>query len=178
MSRRLLVTLKAMVMLLPYSVVSISLLIGGHSESAERWLVRSTSASPWQEGQSRATKGRLLVVAIFGVGLGLLAWLGLLLSGPNTVRNVLLYGLTDGGSTETSWGGPTLAGAWATHAAIALALLPVYFVIFTGILALQRRLLFRYIRGDRSERWAAPVAALLIGAGALFLVALIHQLSS
>ncbi|SCG62051.1 hypothetical protein [Micromonospora coxensis] len=77
--------------------------------------------------------------------------------------NVLAYpwreqlvgsGPTDGGYAE-SWGGPTLAGAWATHAGLTLALVvPVVAWAVRGLTAVQRRLTDAL--PDRAEAGAAP----------------------
>ncbi len=68
---------------------------------------------------------------------GLLCWVLVVPAGPNTVRNVLLYPLTDGSTAARSWGGPSLAGAWAVHAALALVLLPLELWALRGLTGLQ-----------------------------------------
>ncbi|MEV4479899.1 hypothetical protein [Micromonospora coxensis] len=55
-------------------------------------------------------------------------------------EQLLLPGPTDGGYAD-SWGGPTLAGAWATHAGLVLALVvPAVAWAVRGLTAAQRRL--------------------------------------
>ncbi len=92
----------------------------------------------------RRVTGRLLGVpavprdrfpyALLSVPLGILGlWLAAML-GPNTVRN-LLYGVFAGDGYATAWGGPTLAGAWAVHAVLALALVPVGLWLVRGLTA-------------------------------------------
>lgn len=49
------------------------------------------------------------------------------------------------GSLEDSWGGPTLAGAWAVHAAGGLAFLFLNPWLVRGLTALQGRLLRRVL---------------------------------
>lgn len=41
------------------------------------------------------------------------------------VVSTVFYPVWDAGNLQTSWGGPTLVGAWLTHAALALAVLLV-----------------------------------------------------
>ncbi|SCG68149.1 hypothetical protein [Micromonospora halophytica] len=77
--------------------------------------------------------------------------------------NVLAYpwrellvrsGQADGGYAD-SWGGPTLAGAWATHAVLLLTLVvPVIAWAVRGLTAVQRRL--TDARWHRAEAEAAP----------------------
>ncbi|MGB2570432.1 hypothetical protein ACPFP2_18570 [Micromonospora citrea] len=68
-------------------------------------------------------------------------------------EQLLLPGPTDGGYAD-SWGGPTLAGAWATHAGLILALVvPVVAWAVQGLTAVQRRLTGTR---HRSEVEAAP----------------------
>jgi len=115
-----------------------------------------------------------LTYAILSVPFGLVGlWLALMI-GPNTVRN-LLYGFFVDGSYATSWGGPTLAGAWTVHAALALLLVPVGLWLVRGLTALQRRLADALLGGRRLPvAAAAGSVAVLLGAG-LFLTAWLHQ---
>jgi hypothetical protein len=77
--------------------------------------------------------------------LGLLCWALAALAGPNTLRNVLLYPITDGDDVARAWGGPSLAGAWAVHAALALVILPVELAMLRGLGVLQARLTVRLL---------------------------------
>ena len=52
-----------------------------------------------------------------------------------------------GGSLEDSWGGPTLAGAWAVHAAGGLAALLLMPTLMRGVTALQSRLMAGVLGG-------------------------------
>jgi hypothetical protein len=115
--------------------------------------------------------GRTLAASVLGVPLGLAAWVVGLLVGPNTVRNVLLYGLTDGDGTEHAWGGPSLAGAWAVHAVLAFAFLPIGVALLGAIARLHARLL-----DDDRPRWVPLVASAVAAYGVLFAIALVRQL--
>jgi hypothetical protein len=87
--------------------------------------------------------------------IGVLCWELVALAGPNTVRNVLLYPITDSSEVARAWGGPTLAGAWAVHAALALLLLPVELWMLRGLAGLQGRLTARLlgISGYEQHLW-------------------------
>jgi hypothetical protein len=119
--------------------------------------------------------GRVVSLALLTAMIGLLCWLLVALAGPNTVRNVLLYPLTDGSTAARSWGGPTLAGAWAVHAALALVLLPLELWVLRGLTGLQGRLVARLAGADRTW-WVLPVAILVAALGLLMLRGFISQL--
>lgn len=115
--------------------------------------------------------GSTSAASLLGIPLGALAWVIAALAGPNTVRAVLLYGLMGDGGYSASWGGPTLAGAWMVHAAIALTLVPFELGLIRAIGELHARLL----EPDRPT-WVMPGALLLGAVGAVFVVALVRQL--
>jgi hypothetical protein len=97
------------------------------------------------------------------------------LAGPNTVRNVLLYPITDGDAVARSWGGPTLAGAWAVHAGLALLLLPVALWLLRALSGLQGRLSARLLGSDQAP-WVIPLAVLVATLGLVWLQAFGSQL--
>ena len=108
------------------------------------------------------------------IPLGVLGlWLAFML-GPNTLRN-LLYGFVVGDGYTDAWGGPTLAGAWAVHAAIALAAVPVGLWLVRGLTALQRRLADALLAGRHLSVPVGSAAVLVVLAGAVFLTAWVHQ---
>jgi hypothetical protein len=112
--------------------------------------------------------------AVASVPLGVFGlWLAFLL-GPNTARN-LLYGFVVGDGYTDAWGGPTLAGAWAVHAVLALALVPVGLWLVRGLTALQRRLADTLLAGRRLSVPVGSVTVLLVLAGGVFLTAWVHQ---
>jgi hypothetical protein len=151
-------------------------LVGAHNRAArlqlglaERWLHLPPGMPP---GGYRW--GRVITQALLTSVIGLLCWLLVLLAGPNAVRNLLLYPITDGGGAARSWGGPTVAGAWAVHAALQLVLLPVELWMIRGLTILQGRLTARLLGADRS-RWVLPVAILVAALGLLLLRGFINQ---
>jgi hypothetical protein len=162
---------------LPAGLVSVLLsLVGAQGTAvrlqlglADRWL-----HLPVEPPQSGYRWGRVITQALLTSTLGLLCWLLIALAGPNTVRNLLLYPITDRSSYARSWGGPTLAGAWAVHATLALVTLPIPLWMLRGLTGLQGRLTARLLGSDRT-RWVLPVAILVAALGLLFLRALIDQ---
>ncbi len=124
---------------LPAGIASLLLaLVGAHQAAArlqgglaKRWL-RLSLAPP--HGGYRW--GRLTTHALLTWMIGALCWVLVALAGPDTTRNVLLYPITDGDDVARAWGGPTLAGAWAVHATLALLLLPVELWLLRGLTGL------------------------------------------
>lgn len=157
--------------LLPVSLVTTGAVLGGGGRwaaHAQAGVVRRITGSV-----PRAARGvgSTSAASLLGIPLGALAWVIAALAGPNTVRAVLLYGLMGDGDYSASWGGPTLAGAWMVHAAIALALVPFELGLIRAIGELHARLL----EPDRPT-WVMPGALLLGAVGAVFVVALVRQL--
>ena len=110
-----------------------------------------------------------------GLPLGALAVFMWLLAVPNTLRNVFFYGLTDGGSYDTAWGGPTLVGAWTVHALGALALVPIYMALYVALGWLQAKLAQRLL-GRGSQLYPVGIAAVASVGGAAFFVEFLRQL--
>jgi hypothetical protein len=143
---------------LPAGIVSLLFaLVGAHHAVArlqrgltERWLLRGLAPPPGRDRWHRVITHALLTSMI-----GVLCWVLVALAGPNTVRNVLLYPITDDSDVARAWGGPTLAGAWAVHAALALLLLPVELWMLRGLSGLQGRLTARLlgISGYEQDLW-------------------------
>ena len=146
-------------------------LVGGHRRAAgwqrrvTRRLLDAPSTPDSVDGPLRTVGYALLSVPFGLVGLSLV-----LMVGPNTVRN-LLYGVFTDGSYVTSWGGPTLAGAWAVHAALAVLLLPVWLWLVRGVTGVQR-VQADALLGDRRLPAGTAVGSglLLLAAGALLVV--------
>ncbi|MFJ8626395.1 hypothetical protein ACIRD3_26650 [Kitasatospora sp. NPDC093550] len=95
---------------LPAGAVGAALVLAGRPGRAGRWQQRVSGGRGW-------TGGRVLARAVLGLPLDALA---LLLTGYalfNSVRNFgypVWYLDTD---YHQAWGGPTMAGVWAVHAA-------------------------------------------------------------
>ena len=112
--------------------------------------------------------------ALLGMGLGLVAWFIILISTQAAV-NGALYPLLDAHDYQNSWGGPTLAGAWAAHAGLTVPILVAAVWLLRGLVALGS-----YDQesstGARSHRWSRPLAILLAAAGAALFVGWLNQL--
>ena len=106
--------------------------------------------------------------------LGVLGLLLVLLSTLNEIRVLLVYPLTDDVTVGT-WGGPTMAGAWAVHAALGLVVLPVLIAVMVGIRILATRWDDAPAPGGR-PRWVLPAVVLADLATIAFLIAFVRQL--
>ncbi|GGN81711.1 hypothetical protein [Nocardia rhizosphaerihabitans] len=117
---------------------------------------------------------RCVFHSVLSAGVGIVAWFLIMLTALGLVRG-LAYPLVAAGDYETSWGGPTLAGAWLVHAAVGLVIAPV----FLGIVTLLGRLQLRSTRtvlGRAGSWWVIPAAVVLTVAGALFFAAWVRQI--
>jgi hypothetical protein len=137
----------------PVGVLSLPAALLGRHRAAARWqrgLARRYLTLRVGEPANRDTVGRVLAHALLRLPLDLLslaltAYLWLLVLGN------LAYPLRPGtmGSYRDSWGGPTLAGAWAVHAAVGLLFLFAIPWILKGTTALQSRLTRRLLGAGR-----------------------------
>ncbi|MGC4938082.1 hypothetical protein [Kribbella sp. DT2] len=86
------------------------------------------------------------------------------------------FGLVEHGpfGPET-WGGPTLAGAWAVHAAVAVPVIVLIPLALWGIRSLHATLT-RGLYGAPLSWWVRPLAVLIAVAGAAFFVAWVRQI--
>ncbi|MBB5836263.1 hypothetical protein [Kribbella italica] len=108
---------------------------------------------------------------VITVAHGLLALFLIGLWGIAVVRGPF-FGLVEHGpfGPET-WGGPTLAGAWAVHAAVAV---PVIVLIPLALLGIRR--LHTTMTREPLRWWTWPVAVLIAVAGVVLFVAWLQQL--
>jgi hypothetical protein len=152
------------VVLLPRGLAALAAACTGRTMTARRLL--------------RADRGPaaplLAAHAVLTVLLGALAWVlaGVL---ALAVTRGPFYGLVADGPYDDAWGGPTLAGAWLAHFAVSVPLAAVATTLLYGLTCLHHRTTGP-LRGVRRPRWALPVALLSGVAGALFVVAFLHQL--
>jgi hypothetical protein len=128
-----------------------------------------TLVAPGKRRGARAAAG-------LTVPLGALALLITLLATLNEVRVLFLYWLTDRGSyaDPDTWGGPTLVGAWAVHAALGLLLLPVLLGLLVGLRRLAG-LVERRLATGGGPIWLVSVTALVDVAVVVLLVAFVRQ---
>lgn len=137
----------------PVGVLSVPLALLGRHRAAARWqrgLARRYLALRVDEPAHRDTVGRVLAHALLRLPLDLLS-LALTACLWLLVPLNLAYPLRPGtmSSYQESWGGPTLAGAWAVHAAGGLLFLFAIPWILKGTTALQGRLTRRLLGAGR-----------------------------
>jgi hypothetical protein len=123
----------------------------------------------------RSRPFRELLHAVTGLCLGVLSLIAVGVEVLFLARGVL-YGVVDPGPYDTSWGGPTRAGAWLTHFAVGLPMALAALALLWSVAHLHERLGARIVRGERIAAWVAPTALLACVAGALFVVAWVHQI--
>ncbi|MFI1916679.1 hypothetical protein [Nocardia sp. NPDC020380] len=118
--------------------------------------------------------GRAAAHSILAAAVGLIAWFAVFLAALAAVRGVL-YPVVAAHEYQNSWGGPTLAGAWAVHAVLAVGLLPLWWFLVAGLGVLQLRLTQRLL-GRTGPWWPIPVAVLLFLGGIAVFIAWLHQI--
>jgi hypothetical protein len=112
--------------------------------------------------------------AVVGLVLGALAIVPLGVLVLFVARGVL-YGIVVDGPYDTSWGGPTRAGAWAAHFLVGVPLAGLALFALSGLAGLHGRW-SRLIDGERGNRWVVPVTGLIVAAAGLLVWAWTRQL--
>lgn len=136
-----------------------------------------SSEGPSSEGQSEPPLAPLLGTLVLLIPFGAVSLLIALLSTLNEIRVVFLYWLTDGNSiSATTWGGPTLAGAWALHAVLGILLFPVFTAVLAGLDILARHLADRLKNPKPLPKWVLPTTILADLVSLAFLIAFTRQL--
>ncbi|GGS75453.1 hypothetical protein GCM10010222_15660 [Streptomyces tanashiensis] len=161
--------------LLPAAVVTLGALAAGRAERAGAWWARAGEQDPTTRAPERRPGAwRLVAHALVCVPLGLLALVPVGIEVLFVLRGVL-YPLVDHGPYDHSWGGPSMAGAWAVHFLAALPFAAAGLGALWLLARLHTRLAGR-LWGRRAG--AGPVLALLVSsvAGVLLVIAWIHQL--
>lgn len=131
-------------------------MLGEQETAAGRW--RRLGARDVQSMSTARTFGYGLLSAV----LGLTSWFMILLIVLAVVRGPF-WGFVEHGPVQPgTWGGPTRAGAWAAHGAIAVPCVVLFLFALRGIAALQTLL----VQGTR--RWVLP-ATIVLAAGSLAL---------
>jgi hypothetical protein len=109
---------------------------------------------------------REVLIGMLGVGLGVWAWFVAFLVAVGFARGPL-YGLVVPGPYDDAWGGPSLAGAWAVHAAVWVGVAVVALGMWWAVVALSDRV-GAHLRGERRAAWSVSVASVLLAAAAVF----------
>lgn len=106
---------------------------------------------------------------------GLLSWFLLALWLMAVVRGPF-FGLVERGPFGPgTWGGPTLAGAWAVHAAVALPVIVLIPLALWGICSLHTALT-RSLYGGPTQWWVLPATVLIAAAGAVLFSSWVRQI--
>ncbi|MFD8206656.1 hypothetical protein ACFV2S_09670 [Streptomyces sp. NPDC059695] len=161
--------------LLPASLITLGLVAAGRSDRARAWWARVDGQDPAAPSSARRPgAGRLAAHALMSVPLGLLALVPVGVEILFVLRGVL-YPVVDHGPYDHSWGGPSMAGAWAAHFLVGLALA----VAGLGVLWLLDRLHFRlagWTWGRKVGAGAVCALPVLCAAGVVLVIAWTHQL--
>jgi hypothetical protein len=123
-------------------------------------------------GGGREPGGVQVLRGCCGVALGLFGWAVALPTGQGLV-NGLLYPLVDAHDYQHSWGGPTLIGAWAVHALVAVPVVAFAIGVLWGTAAVDHVL--DPAPGERRPRWPVLLSSALALLAALLLNAWLHQ---
>jgi hypothetical protein len=152
---------------LPAGIAAAPLALAGGYRAAARWqrdLARRLLRLPLERSAGRERAGRVLAHSLLSLPLNVASfaltvslWSLVLLNLAYPLRPAL--GIGDG-DYETAWGGPTLVGAWAVHAAGGLLLLFVSAWTVTAVTGLQGRLLRRLLGAGPAARPATPARRL------------------
>ena len=163
----------------PLSLAALIAVLFGQSLAAGGWLDRwqrtmlgdpTGQVTPTGPRRPAAVAGYALVGLVLGVVA--LVPLGVLVL---FVARGVLYGVVDPGPYDTSWGGPTRAGAWLAHFAVGVPFALVASLALAGVAALHRRW-GRLLAGGPASWWVTPVTLVTCGAVAVLVRAWLHQI--
>jgi hypothetical protein len=107
--------------------------------------------------------------------LGVVCWFLVMMLVLAVVRGPFYGFVEQGPYGPGTWGGPTKAGAWAVHAAIAVPLISVLSFALRGI-ALLHAATVRRLYGSFTPWWTIPATAVLTVAGLVLLYSWTQQL--
>lgn len=157
--------------LLPMSVAALIATLTGQSRAAAGWWLRLRGRPEPLE-----RSGALLVGghAVLSLVLGAVALVPFGVLAAFVFRGVF-YGWVDPGPYDTSWGGPTRAGAWTAHFLIGLLLAAVAVLVLAGLSVVHDRLTGVFTR-RRPPWWALTVALLLPLPTVALFIGWLHQI--
>ena len=121
-------------------------------------LFRGRTPEAVSSDHSRPARPRRAAMLMLGE---LLPWLIVFGAMVLSLVRGVFYGLVDHGPYDDSWGGPTLAGAWAAHIAVGLLTIAVGAAAVVGLGALRTRI-ERPAYGQSTPRWAYVVGVFLL----------------
>jgi hypothetical protein len=112
---------------------------------------------------------------LVSLALGLLSWFLVMMLVIAVVRGPFFGFVEDGPFGPETWGGPTKAGAWAVHAAIAIPIIVLLPFVLRGLGLLQAAAI-RRLYGSATSRLVLPATILLAAGGALLFYSWTQQL--
>ncbi|MDX6262623.1 MAG: hypothetical protein QOH84_4311 [Kribbellaceae bacterium] len=116
-----------------------------------------------------------LMSGLVSLVLGLLSWFLVMMLVIAVVRGPFFGFVEDGPFGPETWGGPTKAGAWAVHAAIAVPVIVLLPFVLRGVGLLQAASI-RRLYGSATSRLVLPATILLAIAGASFFYSWTQQI--
>lgn len=163
--------------LVPVSLLAMVRSLGGRADAVHqtwRKLARFQGSADPIRLRRPGVAGSVLS-ALVSLVLGLLSWFLLMMLVIAVVRGPF-YGFVENGpfGPET-WGGPTKAGAWAVHAAIAIPIIVVIPFLLRGLALLQAASI-RQLYGSATSRLVLPATILLAIGGAAFFYSWTQQI--
>ena len=123
----------------------------------------------------RPGRGALVLQGFSSLVLGVVCWFLVMMLVLAVVRGPFYGFVEQGPYGPGTWGGPTKAGAWAVHAAIAVPLISVLSFALRGI-ALLHAATVRRLYGSFTPWWTIPATAVLTVAGLVLLYSWTQQL--
>ncbi|TCC44161.1 hypothetical protein E0H75_35435 [Kribbella capetownensis] len=159
-------------LLVPIGALTMADAVMGENEKAYgRW----SKLARLRQRERRPGTAAILGHGFMSSVLGLLSWFLGMLWVMAVVRGPFYGFVEDGPFGPGTWGGPTKAGAWAVHAAVAVPIILALPFVLRGI-ALLHVALIRRLFGLRAAWWVLPATITVCAGGLLFLWAWIEQL--
>jgi hypothetical protein len=167
------------VLLVPVGVLTMADAVVDETETAVRRWRRLAQLlhheEPKAAGKSTGGLGRVFGVGLLSAVVGLISWFLVLLTLMAVVRGPFYGFVEDGPFGPGTWGGPTKAGAWAVHAAVAVPAIMLFLLALRGIAWLQAALV-RGLDGTATSRWVLPATITLAAGGLMFFWSWLQQL--
>jgi hypothetical protein len=163
--------------LVPVSLLAIVRSFGGRADAVHQTWRRLArfQGSPEPVRLRRPRVVGAVLNSLVSLVLGLLSWFLVMMLVTAVVRGPF-YGFVENGPFGPgTWGGPTKAGAWAVHAAIAIPIIVVIPFILRG-LGLLHAASIRSLYGSATSRLVLPATILLAIGGAAFFYSWTQQL--
>lgn len=174
---RLLRSIGYAVALVPVSLLAIGRSLLGRADGVHRTWRRLArfQGSPDPIRLRRPGIVGALLSGLMSLALGLLGWFLVMILVIAVVRGPFFGFVEDGPFGPATWGGPTMAGAWAVHAGVAVPVIVALPFVLRGLGSLQAAAI-RRIYGSETSHLVPPATILLATAGAFLFYAWTQQL--